>query len=176
MKFIKSEYGGIAIETTLLAPILFFTLLLTMQYAASTALKLEMSDMAYQAVEVISNRRDLFTGDLKESEVHKLSDIFHLEDRKISIIVEELAYGEIRSGRQKYKKIQINNDIDSKPCDIDSSLLELPPITNAYNKYHSVYRVTLCRNISAFNATEIPEEAYQWFEVKFSSTHYGKHH
>ncbi|WP_425655038.1 TadE/TadG family type IV pilus assembly protein [Vibrio campbellii] len=80
MKFINSEYGGMAVETTILAPVLFLALLLTMQYAASTSLKFEMSDMAYQAGEVISNRRDIFEGNLKEAEVKDLSEIFHLEE------------------------------------------------------------------------------------------------
>ncbi|MDA0384475.1 tight adherence pilus pseudopilin TadF [Vibrio owensii] len=176
MRFINSEHGGMAVETTILAPVLFLALLLTMQYAASTSLKFEMSDMAYQAGEVISNRRDIFEGNLKEAEVQKLSDAFHLEERNISIIVEELAYGEVTSSRQKYKKVRINNDIEGKACDIDTSLSDITPVINAYKKFHSVYRVTLCREIAAFNTIELPEEIYQWFEVKFSSTHYGKHH
>lgn len=175
MKFINSEYGGMAVETTILAPILFLALLLTMQYAASTSLKFEMSDIAYQAGEVISNRRDVFEGNLKEMEVEKLSDIFHLKDRKISIIVEELAYGETTT-RQNYKKIRLDNDPEGKACDIETSMSDLSPVVNAYKKYHSVYRVTLCREVAAFNTIELPEEFYQWFEVKFSSTHYGKHH
>ncbi|HDM8230716.1 TPA: pilus assembly protein [Vibrio campbellii] len=175
MKFINSEYGGMAVETTILAPVLFLALLLTMQYAASTSLKFEMSDMAYQAGEVISNRRDIFEGNLKEAEVKDLSEIFHLEDRNISIIVEELAYGETVT-RQQYKKIRLNHDLEGKACDIDTSLSDISPVINAYKKYHSVYRVTLCREITAFNTIELPEEIYQWFEVKFSSTHYGKHH
>ncbi|MHC0042562.1 tight adherence pilus pseudopilin TadF [Vibrio campbellii] len=175
MKFINSEYGGMAVETTILAPVLFLALLLTMQYAASTSLKFEMSDMAYQAGEVISNRRDIFEGNLKEAEVKDLSEIFHLEDRNISIIVEELAYGATET-RQKYKKVRMNHDLEGKACDIDKSLSDISPVINAYKKYHSVYRVTLCREIAAFNTIELPEEIYQWFEVKFSSTHYGKHH
>lgn len=176
MKFINSERGSMAVETTILAPILFLALLLTMQYAASTSLKFEMSDMAYQAGEVISNRRDIFDGNLKDSDVQKLSDIFNLEERKISIIVEELAYGEVTSGKQKYKKVRVNNDLDGKACDIDTSLANITPVINAFKKYHSVYRVTLCREIAAFNTIELPDEIYEWFEVKFSSTHYGKHH
>lgn len=175
MKFINSEYGGMAVETTILAPVLFLALLLTMQYAASTSLKFEMSDMAYQAGEVISNRRDIFEGNLKEAEVKDLSEIFHLEDRNISIIVEELAYGATET-RQQYKKIRLNHDLEGEACDIDKSLSDISPVINAYKKYHSVYRVTLCREIAAFNTIELPEEIYQWFEVKFSSTHYGKHH
>lgn len=175
MKFIKSEHGSMAVETTIIVPVLFLTLLLTMQYAASTSLKFEMSDMAYQAGEVISNRRDIFDGNLKESDVQLLSETFHLEDRKISIIVEELAYGEVTSGNQMYKKILINNDVDGG-CDIDRSLSSITKVINAYKKYHSVYRVTLCRKIGTFNTLELPDEAYKWFEVKFSSTHYGKIH
>lgn len=175
MKFISTEHGSMAVETTILAPILFIMLLLVMQYAAATSLKFEISDMAYQASEVVSNRRDIFDGNLKYSDVQALSEIFHLEDRKITIIVEELAYGEV-SGGQQYKKLKINNDLKGKNCDINTSLSNISPVINAFNKYHSVYRVTLCREIAAFSTIELPDEIYQWFEVKFSSTHYGKHH
>ncbi|AUI85070.1 hypothetical protein BS333_00985 [Vibrio azureus] len=175
MNQFNTDSGSIAVEATILMPCLLILTLLIMQFSAATSLKLELSDMTFQIGRLISNRHDVFSGNLSSTDINKISKAFHLEERNISIFVEELAYGEIDSSGQNYNILKLYHDIDGRHCDIDEAL-SVQPVINAFNKFHSVYRVTLCRHIESFNTLPIPNTLYNWFEVKFSSTHYGIHH
>ena len=172
--FHMTIFGGALAVMQLVALNRILTLLV-MQFSAATSLKFELSDMTFQIGRLISNRHDVFSGNLSRSDINKISKAFHLEERNISIFIEELEYGDISSGRQNYNIEKLYHDLDGRHCDIDKPL-SVKPVINAFNKYHSVYRVTLCRHIESFNTLPLPDELYDWFEIKFSSAHYGIHH
>lgn len=167
MNIINKQDGSAIVEISLLMPLIVICTVLVMKLTISLQLQMSMAEASSQISEVISNRKEIFNGNLSQEDFNDILSIFpNIEKNKISMFIEERKYSS-----QEYRLL--SKTYSGEPsCTLENKLPSLN-LKNSFNKYQSVYRVTLCKKFKGDGFDMLPDDLT---EISFSTVNLGRHH